>query len=219
MSSRLVEKDDALWVQVERVDSAEQGWVEYAGTEGVNLQLDDNCGSARSSTPIDTPMSNLGPFLILEDGSQYTCKLAPPQNNAGSDSEAYSQQIVPTIMLTPELAIMATVDIQRLATSTVTVTPIPQPTTIIMLTPTPLPVSRNFCLAEVQESSGASKLDVVRVDPSSNAASTGISIKVGIKVRAVDVTKDKLWYLIQTESGSPIGWIPSTYLYFLECQN
>lgn len=53
ISSQLVEKDDALWVQVERVDSAEQGWVEYAGTEGVNLQLDDNCGSARSSTPID----------------------------------------------------------------------------------------------------------------------------------------------------------------------
>ncbi|MEZ4737410.1 MAG: hypothetical protein R3E79_60815 [Caldilineaceae bacterium] len=68
-TSRLVERDDALWVQVERMDSDEPGWVEYVGTEGVSLQFEDSCGivtPAATTFPVTapstpTPMSTTSP--------------------------------------------------------------------------------------------------------------------------------------------------------------
>lgn len=64
LDSHLTEKDDALWVQVERINSVGgQGWVEYVGTGGVNLQIKDGCEPAMLPTPAATSKPSPSPLL------------------------------------------------------------------------------------------------------------------------------------------------------------
>lgn len=64
MSSRFVEMDDALWVQVTPANAtSEVGWVEYVGTGGVNLELENECTPIPPVAHIQTPTAT--PRLAL----------------------------------------------------------------------------------------------------------------------------------------------------------